>query len=778
MGLVGRSAELRELDRLLGRTADGAGGLVTVVGPAGSGKTALVAAVADRARARGFEVLAASPVLGKPGRLVWAQLLHDAGASDVDAFLAGTGSLDASVAVQTLTAGTRRLILVDAVDAGGPAAIEILALVAARLVASSTAVVVTACAPLGLGPELVLTGLDDLAELLPEVPAEWLPAIHVASRGMPGPALVLARQLADRPPDRDPLVHLALHASAREEFLAVDDALIRLLERALSQADDGRDRARLLARLARELLSDPLAANRRRDLIDQAVALAPRDADVLDARLHALWDPDGAADRLASASEIIELARSSGDAARERNGLFWRFVALMELARVDEAEVALAAFDRAATTAGDGDGSVMALSRYAMLATLRGQFDSALALADEVAERARQIGLPDAERLVDAIRGGVVIEWGDETTWLAGLANFQRLARRLPGHLFEATAAGILVALGRRAEADAELERMLPRVLAASGPRWLGAVAQLGRVAVETRNTGAAARLYDALRPYNGRLVVWGGANATDGPVSHYLGRLALLLGWPERAVEHLQEAAALEESIGALPALAHTLAALGDALTARGDVARAAELHRRAGDLANRLAMTVVLPVPADEWTLRRDEDGWVLEAGDERARLADSLGLHHLRALLAVPGRDIPALDLVAGGAVPPPGTAPLLDAAAVAAYRRRLADLAAEMDAADAAGDATRGARADEEHRLVLAELRRATGRGGRVRRTTAESERARVNVTRTLRAALDRIAVGAPKAGAHLHASIRTGLACRYEPADGGPARWRV
>jgi hypothetical protein len=43
---------------------------------------------------------------------------------------------------------------------------------------------------------------------------------------------------------------------------------------------------------------------------------------------------------------------------------------------------------------------------------------------------------------------------------------------------------------------------------------------------------------------------------------------------------------------------------------------------------------------------------------------------------------------------------------------------------------------------------------------------------------LRAALDRIAAGAPKAGAHLHASIRTGLACRYEPAAGGPARWRV
>jgi hypothetical protein len=49
---------------------------------------------------------------------------------------------------------------------------------------------------------------------------------------------------------------------------------------------------------------------------------------------------------------------------------------------------------------------------------------------------------------------------------------------------------------------------------------------------------------------------------------------------------------------------------------------------------------------------------------------------------------------------------------------------------------------------------------------------------VNVTRTLRAALDRISVAAPRAGAHLKASIRTGLECRYDPAPGGPAGWRV
>jgi hypothetical protein len=52
----------------------------------------------------------------------------------------------------------------------------------------------------------------------------------------------------------------------------------------------------------------------------------------------------------------------------------------------------------------------------------------------------------------------------------------------------------------------------------------------------------------------------------------------------------------------------------------------------------------------------------------------------------------------------------------------------------------------------------------------------AERARVNVTRTLRATVDRITMAAPIAGAHLTSSIRTGTMCRYQPATGGPDRW--
>jgi hypothetical protein len=172
------------------------------------------------------------------------------------------------------------------------------------------------------------------------------------------------------------------------------------------------------------------------------------------------------------------------------------------------------------------------------------------------------------------------------------------------------------------------------------------------------------------------------------------------------------------------------------------------------------------------------RGED-WMLDAGLERTRLRDCRGLHHLRALLAAPGHEIPALDLAAGGAglaVSP--TEPILDATARSAYWRRIRDLNNELAAADRVGNANAAERAESERQASMDELRRATGLAGRPRRAGADAERARVNVTRTIRAAIDRVTAAAPLAGAHLQASIHTGTACRYQPSAGGPARWRT
>jgi hypothetical protein len=349
----------------------------------------------------------------------------------------------------------------------------------------------------------------------------------------------------------------------------------------------------------------------------------------------------------------------------------------------------------------------------------------------------------------------------------------------------EATAVRILALTGDRHEAAAELERLVPAALRASGPRWLGAVTDLAAAAAALGEVEACRRLYPVLLPYRGRLVVWAGAVSVTGPVSYYLGLLATALGEVDEALAHLREALEAAEEMGALPSVAHCLVAYADAATARGtpeDLRAAQDCRRRARAIAERLRMLILLErlaPAADEWSLRRDEQDWLLDAAGEHARLRDTQGLHYLRALLAAPGQEIAALDLAAGGpGLRPAAVGAVLDDAARAAYRARLTDLAEEAAAADRTGDADRAERAEAERRAVLAELKRATGMGGRTRQVSPEAERARVNVTRALRSALDRIAAAAPRTGAHLQQSVRTGHLCRYQPEAGGPDRWRV
>jgi hypothetical protein len=785
---------MAEVGRLLVGAADGRGGVLAVTGPPGSGRSELAAAAAREGASRGFEVLRAVAIPGQPGPLVWARLLADAGAPDdlASRVLADAGPLALDGVARVLGSGNRRLLVIDDIDHGGAAALQVLQMVAARAAVTSTAVVVTSVLPVGVGTELRLGGLseDELAAVLPDLAPQARHAVWLASGGLPGVARTLAADLAASADQAHPLVRLALTAPSRADFLDVDTGLVRLLELALPQAPDDSTKARLLARLAHELLGDSSAGPRRRVLADQSLKLArdsgdPRVlAEVLDARLHALWDPAGAEDRLAAASEIIELARAAGDGTRERHGMFWRFVALMELARVAEAESALAAFHRAAAAAGDGQGVVMATARHAMLATFRGRFGEAAQLIEQVAAEGRRVGLADTDRLVWALNAEIAFYRGPAAAPFT-VDDLLRLARRLPGHLMEANVAAWLALTGRTEEAQAETDRILPAVLAGSGPRQLGAAALLSYVAAQAGDASVAAQLREALLPYRGRLAVFGGANTCMGPVSFFLGLLATRLGLLDEAVSCLGEAAVLTERAGALPGLALGLQAAAAALSLRqapGDQQQASACQARARQIAERLGVPGLLgrlTPTAGQWSLRRDGEDWLLQAGPEQARLRDSRGLHYLRALLAAPGSEIPALDLVAGG----PGlvatdTGPLLDATARDAYRHRIRELDDELAAADRTGDSIAAEKAHRERQALISELRRTTGLAGRPRRATADAERARVNVTRTLRATIDHITTAAPITGAHLTSSIRTGTMCRYQPAPGGPDRWRT
>lgn len=107
-------------------------------------------------------------------------------------------------------------------------------------------------------------------------------------------------------------------------------------------------------------------------------------------------------------------------------------------------------------------------------------------------------------------------------------------------------------------------------------------------------------------------------------------------------------------------------------------------------------------------------------------------------------------------------------VIDEAAKANYKRRIAELEEEVDDAQARGDSGAIAKAREELDFVTRELSSAYGLGGRHRRTPDHVERARKAVTRRIRDAVGRIDRAHPALGRHLHASIHTGVFCSYAP----------
>ena len=234
MLLVGRERELAEIARFVDRAERGHGGLLVVVGPADSGKTAVADAAAEAAHTAGVRVVRTTP------KTVGALLVDDAAATRP---VHGSSSSTTSMPMTRLRFHSS-------------------ALAAERVATSTTAIVATSREPLGLGPECVLRPLSEeqLALALgPGFDAETVGAIHLAARGATGRALALAETLQHAGVG-DPVAYLALHVASVTEFLDVDATLVRLLELARTRPLDAAVRARITSRLARELIGDPTAA--------------------------------------------------------------------------------------------------------------------------------------------------------------------------------------------------------------------------------------------------------------------------------------------------------------------------------------------------------------------------------------------------------------------------------------------------------------------------------------------------------------------------------------
>lgn len=185
----------------------------------------------------------------------------------------------------------------------------------------------------------------------------------------------------------------------------------------------------------------------------------------------------------------------------------------------------------------------------------------------------------------------------------------------------------------------------------------------------------------------------------------------------------------------------------------------------------------------------LEAQDRGWVAVAGGTRARLADSKGLRYLAELLRRPGVERHALDLVdrvegltTAGEAPDRrrlgDAGPAVDPAARRAYRHRVEALRAEIDDAVAGGAESTAEQLQVELDQVVGQLAAAFGLGGRSRPSASAAERARLNVTRALRAATARLSEALPDAGPELDRRVRTGMYCVYEPAETDAVRWIV
>jgi non-specific serine/threonine protein kinase len=151
---------------------------------------------------------------------------------------------------------------------------------------------------------------------------------------------------------------------------------------------------------------------------------------------------------------------------------------------------------------------------------------------------------------------------------------------------------------------------------------------------------------------------------------------------------------------------------------------------------------------------------------------RLKDVRGLHYIAHLLHHPHHEFHALELVtveAGTHLSRPSDAgEVLDAKARAAYKRRLEDLRAELEEAQAYNDLGRMDKAMQEMEFLTAELATAVGLQGRSRKVAAHAERARVSVTRRITVARQKIAAHSPALERYLAMTIKTGLFCSYTP----------
>ena len=549
----------------------------------------------------------------------------------------------------------------------------------------------------------------------------------------------------------------ALDLAATYVFGTEPGRIPMVLFDAFDATDVPRDRALLGAALARcwayageHSRAVPFAVSAVRDaeLSADPVVLA----EALDAALATHWGPDELEVRVDLSVRLADVAAHLSDVDARTRAHLWLLTVAVETLDVAGINRQMRALEQL------GEESrrslFFAASRRLMLDLMRGRTDTVarlVALAEESADE-----LADGHLVVGAMRGYGGAMAGDQQAvevarWAERLAVDEGI-RELHDEL-----AWIYAELGHLDDArrlvavfDSRVLRQLPR-----DHNHLLVLQLLLDVALAADDDRLVEDVTPLLAPYAGRAVVNAGAVMFHGVTDDTLARAFERLGDHERAAALRAKALETYQRIGASWWHDRLLRSWPEDVPA-------------------------VRPPTSSVLTLRPGPPGvWLVGHGGDEHPVPARRGFEHLHALVSRPRTDLTALDL-AGGAttVQQGGLGELADARALAAYRHRLQEIDDELDDADAAGDQARGEELAAERAALLAELRGATGLGGRPRTTGSTEERARVTVRKAVAAAIDAVHSVDPVLARHLTTYVRTGLHCRYEPDPDAPVEWRL
>ena len=633
-------------------------------------------------------------------------------------------------------------------------------------------------------------------------------------------ALEDAADLAERLSDGERLARAAIGYAGENVWTRAGDdrRMIPLLENALGALGERPSpwRVRLLARLACALRGSSereqseilgrQAVEMARDLGDRRTLLY-----ALVALCGAIWWPENPAERLTVADEIIEGALAAGDSEREFQGHLVREISFLELGDSSRFQAELNNLAEPADEVRSPAQRWMVTAVRANLALQQGRLPDAERFATEARDHGARSTLFDAQAHFASQTYFIRTEQGRPRE---ALELVQHAAERLTWYPFlRCELADLHVQLG-----EERASRILYFELADDGfgsvPRdneWILALTLLAPLSVRHDDLNRVSMLYELLLPFAARHAV-GHAEGTTGSVSRALGILAAGLSRFHDAETHFAFAIEHNEQMGARLWTIDTQVRLARMLLTRdapGDGERAKPLligalrACRSLDLV-RLEREILELRPDLETAsaqalgigarlgavFRREGEYWSIAFDDDAFRLKDSKGLRHLSQLLAAPGREIHALELVSvvEGHAPrrrrsdavlrteAAQAANVLDERAKAEYATRLRELESELEEAESWNDHERASRLGEEIDFLARELGAAVGLGGRDRLAASDAERARVNVTRAIKATLERIAEHSPSLGRHLAITVRTGTFCSYQPDPRVPVTW--